>query len=931
MAKHFRSFLLVLLALAPAAFARVISYAPYTDQVALRGYQHRTTRHFVLVEGEAQDVTEHQVHRGRVVLYDATGVDEPRVIYPEGNVTPTAIVRYAALFQANATAQPLILINVYETPTNALPYYTSVTKLSVDGGRTWKRIAELDGRELHVDTDVDLGGPFTRGNAVPVRIGTAQVPFVVSYRGAVYAIPLNGAPRKLAEGTENVTNALLGQNAAGTEFIVRTGGDSAVIVDLDGNRRALANDLDGYSNYSGWIADDSTYLLRHRVDGRFLYNYRNGVRQFIAGPYDAAEPPDGYPTSSRDTMTFFAVPTYDFNGAWIVQRAPGRPTTLSRHALGSATATMWSDVSGPQVEALHTGSSGDRLLIQVHRERAAVEVPFIDPALAVWKVGTPAPQSYDELFLNEGFTKGFVHLDVETIAAGEPFVFDSGFIQNPVDIIVSPPVSGGGDVIQEWGVVRASLKQRLVLPGVARLPGAFGSFWRTDVVIFNPLDEKQDVDVHYVAMGEALQIAAARTVKLTLNPNEIRVIRDALQSMFSIDNGGGALYFMPAQAVNVTGRTYSKSGEAAGTFGYGMLAIDFFNAAGPRFPLSFAGAFPGQNFRTNVLLTDTSGRGTEARLQAYGVSGTIGADDISLAAPTNGVVQANAIGGTLGLFSHDSGGLVVQPSRGTAIPTVVAIDNRTNDPTYFPPDLPASVVRTIPVVGHVDGAHGSRFRSDLYLLNLSGEARSVTLEVKRWDSNEWPKTIRFTLLPNEARVIEDVLMRLFNMEGLARLRYWSDGSTGDASGIRATSRTYNIAPDGGTYGSLIPPLNNFQSATAGEALEIVGIVGGSDFRTNIGLVELSPQPVPDRTANVRIFIIDNNGQLLNTFTVSIPSAGGVQINDLFAARGITEPTAARVVVQVLSGTGLVGAYATLTDNITNDSTFLGAQLAATPE
>ncbi|HYR29856.1 MAG TPA: hypothetical protein VEU30_15405, partial [Thermoanaerobaculia bacterium] len=612
------------------------------------------------------------------------------------------------------------------------------------------------------------------------------------------------------------------------------------------------------------------------------------------------------------------------------QRQLTRPTTLSKHAPGSALATMWSDVSAPQVEALHAGDSGQRLLIQVHRERPTQEVPFLDPALAVWKTGDPAPQSYDELFLNEGFTKGFVHLDVETIAAGEPFVFDSGFIQSAPDIIVSPPVAGGGDVIQEWGVVRASLKQRLVLPGVARLPGAYGSFWLTDVVIFNPLEEKQDVDVHYVAMGEELQIAASRTVKLTLNPNEIRVVNDALKSLFDIDNGGGALYFMPAQAVNVTGRTYSKSSETAGTFGYGMLAIDFFNSAGPRFPLSFAGAFPGRNFRTNVLLTDTSGRGTEARLQAYGVSGTIGADDISLAAPSNGVVQANGIGGTLGLFSNDAGGLVVQPTRGTAIPTVVAIDNRTNDPTYFPPDLPASIVRTIPVVGHVDGAHGSRFRSDLYLLNLSPEARSVTLEVKRWDTNEWPKTIRFTLLPNEARVIEDVLMRLFNMEGLARLRYWSDGQSGDASGIRITSRTYNIAPDGGTYGSLIPPLNNFQSATTGEALEIVGIVGGSGFRTNLGLVELTPTPIADRTTNVRIFLIDHNGQLLNTFSVAVPSAGGMQINDIFAARGITAPAAARVVVQVL-GTGLVGAYATLTDNITNDSTFLGAQLAATPE
>jgi hypothetical protein len=447
-------------------------------------------------------------------------------------------------------------------------------------------------------------------------------------------------------------------------------------------------------------------------------------------------------------------------------------------------------------------------------------------------------------------------------------------------------------------------------------------------VIYNPLDEKQTVDVQFVALGEEIQIATANTIKLTLEPREIRVLGDALKTLFNVENGGGALYFLPAQGVNVTGRTYSRAAEG-GTFGFGMMAIDFWNAAGPRFPLSFAGAFPGPNFRTNVLLTDTSGRGTEARLQAYGVSGTMGSSDIAFAAPTSGVTQVNNIGGTLGLFSHQSGGLVVQPSRGTAIPTVVAIDNRTNDPTYFPPDLPASTIRTIPVIGHIDGAHGSRFRSDIYLINLSPSARQVTLEVKKWDTNEWPRRLNFTMLPNEARVIEDALFKLFGLEGLARLRYWSDGGQGDASGIRVTSRTYNIDANGATYGSLIPPLNNFQSAAPGESLEITGIVGGSGFRTNLGLVELGQGP-NNLTANVRLTIFDEKGKQIDRFTVTLPVAGGMQINDLFGARGITAPAAARVVVEVLD-TGLVGAYATLTDNVTNDTTFLGANLGATPE
>ena len=83
---------------------------------------------------------------------------------------------------------------------------------------------------------------------------------------------------------------------------------------------------------------------------------------------------------------------------------------------------------------------------------------------------------------------------------------------------------------------------------------------------------------------------------------------------------------------------------------------------------------------------------------------------------------------------------------------------------------------------------------------------------------------------------------------------------------------------------------------------------------------------------MRLTVFDDKGKQIDRFTVAVPRAGGMQINDLFGARGVTPPAAARVVVQVLDSFGtLIGAYATLTDNVTNDSTFLGANLGANPD
>jgi hypothetical protein len=202
----------------------------------------------------------------------------------------------------------------------------------------------------------------------------------------------------------------------------------------------------------------------------------------------------------------------------------------------------------------------------------------------------------------------------------------------------------------------------------------------------------------------------------------------------------------------------------------------------------------------------------------------------------------------------------------------------------------------------------------------------VTLTARKWDAPD-QRVVNFTLLPNESRVIPDALKTLFGMEGVARLRYaTNDWEPGEA--VRATSRTYTVEPSGATYGSLVPPLNNFQIGTFGDRLEILGVSAGSGFRTNVGLVDLSD--ATQRNPTVRLTIIDDKRRIADTFTVQIPARGGMQINDIFASRGLTPPAAALLLVDIIDGQQ-IGAYATLTDNITNDTTYLGANLGAKPE
>lgn len=938
---RFRSLLLLLLlSTASTLQARIISYAPYSDRPAVPAVQSRLNRHFVLIEQGAATSVNTTVPPppvglppvaatplAQLVLYDSKGQEEPKVIFPQdGSSTPIGVVAV----REDARQVPTILVqtNFNFEGTNATQ--TPIWIMSTDGGTTWKKLG-LPAISVQVSGAADTGLPFVRARYSNVRVGTSDVPFVVAIPNptvvTLFGVVADGSIRTLTTSNVGGSNVILGSDREGRRFLVR---NSQTVNTIDNTGAPLASatlSLNGVAE--GWITPDGNAFLENTVTqgNVVLYFIKNQVPTRIDASWDG-DP--NFTPSISSAWVFFAVPTTDFSSAWIMKRGGSRPTRLLLHN-GQTETEQWSDISAPEVEALHPAASGTKLLIQVHRPRlSSDQLQFKDPALAVWKIGDPAPRFFDELFLSETATKAFVHVDVDKIESGDQFVFDSGvplsFTPIPGPILSPAPPSGGGsDVVQEWGVVRASLQQRLVLPGVGRTPGAFGSFWVTDVTFYNPADTATTVAVRFTPVGDAPRASDILDRTLTLEAKEIRTVPDALQSMFGMDSGNGAFFITPQNgaAINVTSRTYTRA--PGGSYGFGMNGIDIYAAASPRFPVTFSGAFQGSDYRTNFVLTDASGRGTEARLNAADIDGAMGNDVTVFTAPAFGMQQINFLGGWLGVSSGETGALFVRPTRGDAIASVFVIDNRTNDPTFFPPDLPASVLRTIPAIGHLDGANGSKFRSDLYLYNVSSVAKTLTLQAKAWDVNEGPTIVNLTLLPNEARVIKDVLAKVFNKTGIARLRFTLQGSQNDTS-VRVTSRTYTIDPNGGTYGFLLPPLNSFQSGSAGDTLEILGASLDSRFRTNLGLVDLTAFPGP-RAARARVDIIDDRGKSLDSFETSFPSAGGTQLNDLFRARGLAD-SPRPVLIRVSPIEGMIGAYAAYIDNGTNDPAYFAANLAS---
>jgi len=867
------------------------------------------------------------------VLHDSSGLEEPRDVTPGGI---DAGIDFAAQREEQGLP-PVLLVHTAaslfagENPASQFRFL-----FSADGGATWSVLA-LPAAGAYVPQSVDVGGPFVRARGSSIRVGTVEAPFLLAlYESDAQALGIwdvfaNGSVKRRAFASSD--SLLIGMDAEGRRALLAgtpssiqgaPGGGNAqrglYVLNADSSAQALSDIPANTSFQEGWITPNGrAYVEADSYDSsgarHAVVLAGNGGRTEIA----AAVNPN--PTD------LFAVPTADFSGAWVLQRGTG-PTVLSLHTPAAGLVEAWRDVARPEVEALHAGASGKRLLVQVHRPRPQVDQRvFRDPALAVWEVGKPAPASYDELFLNEQTVKAFVHVDPDTVGQGEPFLFDSG---SPSLVLIPGGPSGAGagggaDVIQEWGVVRGSLKQRLVIPANARVDGANGSRWRTDLVLRNPDLDPVAVTVRLLPNPGTASVVPDASV--TLSGGAILTVSDVLGSLFHLESGSGALLLTPetGRSISATSRTFTST--PAGSYGMSVGAVDVFAGIGAGFPVSFAAGLLGPGFRTNVLATDVSGRGARAALTLSADTADPSAGSGVVSPPAWGQTQINDLASALGAPFWRTGSLLVTPQSGETVVGAIAIDGTTNDPTYFPPDIPATVVRTIPAIVHVDGSHGAAFRSDLFLFNPADGVRTVRLLAKSWSTNEPEQTLLLTLLPRESKTIRDALLTAFGKTGVARLRFQTDTYADVSGGVRVTSRTYTAGPSGGTYGLLLPALNAFQSAGGGESLEILLPAGGSGFRTNLALVELTTSFVSGPPVAVRVEVFDEHGILRDRFETPLPLAGGVQIDDLFHGRGLGDGPPAGL-IRISPAGGLVAAYASVIDNGTNDPMYVAAQLAA---
>jgi len=225
----------------------------------------------------------------------------------------------------------------------------------------------------------------------------------------------------------------------------------------------------------------------------------------------------------------------------------------------------------------------------------------------------------------------------------------------------------------------------------------------------------------------------------------------------------------------------------------------------------------------------------------------------------------------------------------------------------------------VPGVAHLDGQGGSRWRTELELLNHGSEDSSVRLELlQQGQGNPEPSGATVTVPAGQAVRLEDVLATLFSASGNAALRVTPDRPTVDVA-----ARTFDARPSG-TVGQGVTPRAEADAGHLLREARLIGLAHSSNptlgARTNLAVVSACAEEMTVTAALHR-----GDGELLGTLRFDLEPFEYRQQNSVFA-EVTSEPVPDGVAVLTTAHLRCAfHATASVVDNRSGDPVFVVSQ------
>lgn len=215
--------------------------------------------------------------------------------------------------------------------------------------------------------------------------------------------------------------------------------------------------------------------------------------------------------------------------------------------------------------------------------------------------------------------------------------------------------------------VAAPSGEDLTVPVIGRAPGANGTFWRSDVTLFNPTTDPMILTLRY----------GGTTRTLALEGRDTEVLKDILTS-FNQTEGSGALLvsWNGSTGPVVTSRTYTTS-ETGGTFGQSIDPIGTLRTA-----MFVPGLRNDSGFRSNIGVVNGGSESETITITVLSQSGNELARNTITVAPKAQVQYAVSA-----LFPNVNASAFTLSVQGDANAKLFAygsmVDNASGDPVFF--------------------------------------------------------------------------------------------------------------------------------------------------------------------------------------------------------------------------------------------------------
>jgi len=483
--------------------------------------------------------------------------------------------------------------------------------------------------------------------------------------------------------------------------------------------------------------------------------------------------------------------------------------------------------------------------------------------------------------------------------------------------------AGSDTDVQSLVVEGTVTPEAYVVPAAAHTQGQNQTMWKSDLSIFNPgtLSVVANIEFLVEASDNTSGINPGRIVTILPKGTDIREDVLGWMGVTGDEKGSLSIEFEGGDGTTpvIMSRTYNDTPD--GTYGQYVPAVPVLPTSGDS--LYLTGLVHNASYRTNVGVAnfgETAAVDISVRL--FEESGDQLGSYLAAVPPRSSVLvtsiaQKAGVTEPLDIFSAQ---VYIGENDVTAYASVV--DNLTGDPVLYPPYGVQDSHVFVPGVAHLPGEHESLWRSDVTFFNPTEELTTVYLEyVPEVDTGvvaylriglDALQTVHMPDLLGDPVLVGEVT----DTKGYLLIRQEDGNPT-----PQVAARTYNQT-DAGTFGQGLKVYSDADTIVTGDTGCIPGVINSADYRTNLGLLNLSQ----DTPAAVELKVYDESGTLMGSHPGYPLNAEQFLQFDLFQAVGLGDVSLyASVELNVVSG-GPVAGYASVVDNRTQDPILIPAQV-----